>query len=422
MLRNVRQSASRALGTAERWFWLMNQNRPVHFLLAASFHGTQPEELWREAIHLASARHPMLRVVIVREGDELVFVESSPRVSFRCAKREDDTHWKRTSEEQMNTPLAPEGDELLRVTLLHDDKMSDLILCLHHSIADGMSTLHLIHEILQSFSGVKLTSYQLPKSMDRLIEEHIRTPTVLPPSSSSQNWPTRYRDQSRKAAVEVQTLSVNQTRRLRWATRERGTTVGQAISAAFTLAGQQLSEAWQELPVRIFLPVDLRKRLRLSDELMYAVGISVIALNSNKSDKGFWQLAVEAKEQLAPKLQSASIAETHMTIASLYQGLNNAEEYATLSERIFGFDLLQTNLGVWNFTTSWGRLSLHRIAGPMVSVGFEGEQTVGLTTVNGELTLTHLSFEPIPGFLSRAIEILLTAIEGTLVEDNANLL
>jgi hypothetical protein len=164
--------------------------------------------------------------------------------------------------------------------------------------------------------------------------------------------------------------------------------------------------------VRIFLPIDLRSRLQLTDELLYAVGISVIVLDSDKSQKGFWQIVAEAKEQLDSKLLPTSIVETSMTIAGLYQGLNSAAEYAALSEKIFGFDLLQTNLGAWNFATTWGGLSLHRIAGPMVSVGFEGEQTIGLMTVAGELTLTHLSFEPITALLSRAIEILLIAINA----------
>jgi hypothetical protein len=416
-----KQKVLRALGAAERWFWLMNQNRPSHFLLAASFHGTQSEEQWHEAIGTAGARHPMLRVAVAQIDNEFVFVNADPRISFRCVTRENDLHWKFMSEEEMNTPFAPESSALLRVTLLHSDDGCDLILCFHHSIADAMSAMQFLHEILQALHGVELKPYELPESMDKLIEKHLESAPASLVGQPSQNWPTAFRDQSKKAKVEVQTLTADETKLLREMTRKHGATIGHAVSAAFTLAGQQLSDTWQKLPVRIFLPIDLRSRLQLTDELLYAVGISVLVLDSDKSQKGFWQIAAEAKEQLDSKLLPTSIVVTRMTIAGLYQGLNSTAEYAALSEKIFGFDLLQTNLGTWNFATSRGGLSLHRIAGPMVSVGFEGEQTVGLMTVAGELTLTHLSFEPITGLLSRAIEILLTAINAPQWGGTSNL-
>jgi NRPS condensation-like uncharacterized protein len=409
-----KQKILRALGTAERWFWLMNQNRPLHFLLAASFHGTQSEERWHKAIGTAGTRHSMLHVAVAQMDDELVFVKASPRISFRCVTRKNDLHWKFVSEEEMNTPFTPESSALLRVTLLQSDDKCDLILCFHHSIADAISAMHFLHEILQTFHGVEFKPYELPESMDKLIEEHLGSAPASSVDQPPQNWSTAFRDQSKKAKVEVQTLTADQTKLLREMTRKHGATIGHAVSAAFTLAGQQLSDAWQKLPVRIFLPIDLRSRLQLTDELLYAVGISVIVLDSGKSQEGFWQIVANAKEQLDSKLLPSSIVENRMTIAGLYQGLNSAAEYAALSEKIFGFDLLQTNLGAWNFATTWGGMSLHRIAGPMVSVGFEGEQTVGLMTVAGKLTLTHLSFEPITGLLSRAIEILLSVMTESL--------
>jgi hypothetical protein len=82
-----KQKILRVLGTAERWFWLMNQNRPLHFLLAASFHGTRSEEQWHEAIDTAGARHPTLRLGVAQMDNEFVFVKADPRIAFRCVTR-----------------------------------------------------------------------------------------------------------------------------------------------------------------------------------------------------------------------------------------------------------------------------------------------------------------------------------------------
>jgi hypothetical protein len=109
--------------------------------------------------------------------------------------------------------------------------------------------------------------------------------------------------------VEVQTLAADQTRLLCEMTRKHGATIDHAVSAVFTLAGQQLGDAWQKLPVRIFLPIDLRGRLQLTDELLYAVGISVMVLDFGKSQEGFWQIVANAKEQLDSKLLPSSIVE-----------------------------------------------------------------------------------------------------------------
>jgi hypothetical protein len=45
-------------------------------------------------------------------------------------------------------------------------------------------------------------------------------------------------------------------------------------------------------------------------------------------------------------------------------------------------------------------------------MGFEGEQTVGVTTTNGSLCLLHGSFTPLPWLLPRTERILRSVCEG----------
>jgi hypothetical protein len=52
----------RPLGSLEEFLWLIDQNRPVHFALAAQVQGATTVERWRDALDLVQLRHPLLSV------------------------------------------------------------------------------------------------------------------------------------------------------------------------------------------------------------------------------------------------------------------------------------------------------------------------------------------------------------------------
>jgi hypothetical protein len=69
--------------------------------------------------------------------------------------------------------------------------------------------------------------------------------------------------------------------------------------------------------------------------------------------------------------------------------------------KLFLFDIHLSNLGAVAIPTSYGALSLRQLWGPGVLIGFEGEQTLGVSTLNGRLCLLHTSHRPLPGFLDQ---------------------
>ena len=77
----------------------------------------------------------------------------------------------------------------------------------------------------------------------------------------------------------------------------------------------------------------------------------------------------------------------------------------------FPCELLLTNLGNLSLQFDFGDLKLKALWGPSVLMGFEGEQTVGVSTVNGSLCMLHTSFAPLPLLLQRAERILRFACE-----------
>ena len=56
--------SSRSLGALEHLFWLMDQNRPVHFVVTALISGETSPRDWRRALNLLQERHPIMSVCI----------------------------------------------------------------------------------------------------------------------------------------------------------------------------------------------------------------------------------------------------------------------------------------------------------------------------------------------------------------------
>ena len=69
-------------------------------------------------------------------------------------------------------------------------------------------------------------------------------------------------------------------------------------------------------------------------------------------------------------------------------------------------ELLITNLGRLVVGSNFGSLKLEAFWGPALTMGFEGEQSVGVSTVDGRLACLHVSYRPIEGLLPMAASLL----------------
>jgi hypothetical protein len=74
-----------------------------------------------------------------------------------------------------------------------------------------------------------------------------------------------------------------------------------------------------------------------------------------------------------------------------------------------GYELVVTNVQQFPFENTFGELTLEGLWGPSALNGFEGEQAVGIATVNGSLHMVHTSYTPVGTFLSRTVDLLMNA-------------
>ena len=104
-------------------------------------------------------------------------------------------------------------------------------------------------------------------------------------------------------------------------------------------------------------------------------------------------------------------------LAEFRQVVGSGADVATVAEfgaKVFASEVLLTNLGNLSFDRQFGPVTLKAMFGPAVLTGFEGQQTIGVATVNGALCLLHASHTPPEGLLEKTQSVLTQACDYRL--------
>jgi uncharacterized RmlC-like cupin family protein len=198
------------------------------------------------------------------------------------------------------------------------------------------------------------------------------------------------------------------TARLRDCARQEGTTVHGALCAAFVIAGRQVSAGWRDSALRIMSPINIRPLLEVGE----SCGVFVSAAKSTFDGKemGFWELARDAKAAIAVGQTRDGVMASLSTMGEVFGKGAEIATAANFAADAFAHEGILTNLGVLTFNNRFGALKLESIWGPAVLAGIEGEQVIGVTTVNGSLCLTHTSHTPLEGLLEAMRSVLVDAL------------
>jgi hypothetical protein len=402
----------RPLGSFEHLFWLMDQNRPVHFAVTAQITGRTSPRDWRQALDNVQERHKLLSVRIEESPGSIPQyrqVDAAP-IPLRIVEDDPETRWADEVGEELATPFDPHGAPLVRAILIQGIEDAAFILVAHHAIADGVSVAYVIRDTLRALAGGTLERLPLSPTQDAILGlDHV--PVRRGADEHEQDAPAatastyRPRDNARPS-VDGLRLAPLLTARLRDRARLEGTTVHGALCAAFALAGRQVSADWRDIPVRIVSPINIRPTLGVSEDC--GVFISAAPSVFEVGATGFWDLARHAKAGVAAGQARESV---EAVISALQQAVGSGPDVAAASEfaaTAFAREGMMTNLGPLPFPSRFGALRLKALWGPAVLQGLEGEQTIGVATVDGSLYLTHTSHTPPAG--------LLEAMESVLVE------
>ncbi len=415
-LEHVVEEQGRQLGSMEHLFWLTDQNRSVHFAVAAEVEGKTSRAAWRYALDRVQERHPLLSVRIARGDGGIPRFEHVEGASLplRLVDAASSSGFEAEIEAELAIPFDPDQAPLARAVLIHDPEEATLIFTAHHAIADGMSIAYVIRDVLSALAGERLEALPLTQSADDLLAANHPSVTnqsaTAPQEEAPPVTPIAYRpDDGARPKVQGLQLSQALTARLRQRARQEATTVHGALVAALAVAGRTASDAWRDIPVRVLSPINIRDSLGIGENCGVYVSASPTVFEPALAD--FWDLARHARESVERGRPPAAVAGL---IAALQQVAGEEADIASAAEfarTALAREGIVTNLGVVPFGNRFGKVTLKAMWGPAVIAGLEGEQTIGVTTIDDALHLLHTSHTPPEGGLVETMRnVLLAAV------------
>ncbi|NVB42429.1 hypothetical protein G6O69_31690 [Pseudenhygromyxa sp. WMMC2535] len=147
---------NRYLTTSERTFLAMAREVTMNPVVMVRCSGPLPVPALRRALVAIQAKHPALRVKVVR-GDRPWFSdrEVGP-IPLKVVERRDDEHWRELVREELNVPHAVEDGPLIRFVLVQGEAASELICTTDHVNADGRSGLFVLRDVLRLIDDPEL--------------------------------------------------------------------------------------------------------------------------------------------------------------------------------------------------------------------------------------------------------------------------
>jgi hypothetical protein len=408
----------RPLGGLEQFLSLADQHRSVHFAMATHIEGQTTIAAWRTALDTLQERHPFFSVGIERSygGSPYFRADVNARIPLRVVANPEHANWQIEVARELATPFDAQLAPLVRAVLSHGANESIFILTAHHSIADGLSLTYAIRDLLRALSGKSLEPLPLTPPQELLVELSLQqgsgTQRPVESAPAERGLPVAFRSlYGALPSIDALRLTPELTSRLLELSRKEETTVHGALCAALALAGREVSSDWRNAPVRILSPFNLRKRIGIGEDCGLFVWAGVIPIEPH-THADFWDVARAAKSALTSQQSLEHVAIGMKTLSDAMPPAIDTYGASQILAQAFPCELLLTNLGKLPCEFDCGDLKLKALWGPAVFMGFEGEQTVGVTTTNGSLCLLHSSFTPLPWLLPRTERILRSVCEG----------
>jgi hypothetical protein len=401
----------RPLGAVERLFWLIDRHLPFHFVMTMQVGGSTTPSQWREALVRLQRRHPLLSVSIRENenGQAEFYTHADAPIALRV-QNGGLSNWPREVEAELRQRFDPTVAPLARAVLLHQTDAAVLIISLHHSIADGMSGVYLIRDLMRALSGQDIGVQSIQNALDAVAQSDAfqAPPPAAPPSADFRA--IRYVEGDEfKPIVEPLQISYDISNALRERARQEQTSVHGALLAALSLAGRECSGLWDRPRIRLSSPINVRPFFGIDEScgLFTSVGHSE---SDERSSDSFWDIARSAKEQLQPSLKREAVGSLFASISPIIAELD-VSGAAQLGANFLQREAVMTNVGVAPFDPAFGALRLQSIWGPAVFHGFENDHVLGVASVRGEgICLLYTSLSPIPGLLKSMERILSRAL------------
>lgn len=405
----------RPLGASERLFYRYSERNPAHFLVIAEFGEVLTADRLRPALAAVQRRHPLLSAHVEdRPGTRLGFYRAPAVVPIELTvHRGQDSSWTDMAAEELSRMFDRSRAPLMRASLMQGPASSALLLTFDHTIADGISSVTVLGDVVAALNGRDLADLPTPPSQEHMIARKLGgidpfDPSELPDDPRMREPATIRAFDGTLTNVQTMALSEIETARLVERCRAERTTVHAALPTATCRV--RATERGDDF-IRVLNPINFRPLIGVERDC----GLYIQATWTGMSPwdgTPFWDLTRRMTAHLevarsARGILTASLAIQHaMTVDT---EVDHAEE---VFERVCPFDMLLTNLGVQNLDDT-NPLRPAAVWGPVTQAQIDGEYVTGVTTYDGQLRMTTCAYSVPSTFLKSVNAALAAAVAET---------
>lgn len=314
--------------------------------------------------------------------------------------------WQLLAADELTRPFGRLAAPLMRATLATQGTTSTLLLTFEHVVADGISSVLVLNDLLAALNGEAAIPLPLPMSLEDLVTRELDAsgadevsldaddPRMAVPSS------IRSFDGTPPYVHRIE-MTGDETARIVDRCRREQTTVHAAIvAAASRVRGAEFGEEF----VRTFSPINIRELVGQGPNCCLCIASARTGMEP-AAGTDFWTQAREITRELSVA-RSAGAQVIGSTIVE--QQLPVDADYAA-AEQFFRaglpFELMVTNLGVRNFA-DFGPVRPRAIWGPIVLSQVDKEYVTGVVTYDGRLRMVSCGHTPTSRFLEGVREML----------------
>ena len=409
--RAQRDGYLRALGLRERCLYLYSERNPMPFVLAAEFSIALDAHRLRDALVAVQCRHPLLSAYLKNDPETGPgFRRKVPVAPIDLIVHQDFDHdWQLLAAEELTRPFDTATAPLMRAMLATRQMTSTLLLTFDHVIADGISAVLVLNDLLAELNGESLPTLPLPKSLEELATRQFNGFRIIKASPDlgdprmTKATSIRPFDATPPHVYRV-AMDHHTTARLIERCREERTTVDAAIvTAASRVRGRHCGEDF----VRTYSPINARELVTQGPGCCLCISFACTG-TAPADGTPFWRQACDVSNQLKIMRSADGLMLGSAVIDQQFPADADCEAAEHFLRTMLPFEHTITNLGRQHVPLV-RPIRPRAIWGPIIVTQIEREYVTGVITYDGQLRMVTCGYTPTAAFLEDVRELLTCA-------------